>query len=223
MADVPVHQKRIVRKCNIAAKPVIIATQMMESMIDNPRPTRAEANDVANAVLDGTDAVMLSAETASGKYPLQVIKAMTEIIRSVEQHVSRIYHQSYQLNLQDSDFGSETIVNSACSIAKATNAKAIVGLTFSGYTACRIARNKPEADIFIFSANKKLLKQLNLVWGVRGFFYNKFVTTDGAFNDIEEILVREGHLRKGDVYISTGSMPIGAQKRTNVVKFNRVE
>lgn len=223
MEDVPVHQKRIVKKCNIAAKPVIIATQMMESMITNPRPTRAEANDVANGVMDGADAVMLSAETAAGKYPVQVIKAMTKIIRSVEQHVTSIYHQAFELNLQDPDFGSETLVNSACEIAKATNAKAIVGMTFSGYTAYRIARNKPIADIFIFSANRKLLKQLNLVWGVRGFFYNKFESTDTAFNDIGEILVREGHLRKGDVYISSASLPLGARKRTNVLKFNRVE
>ncbi len=223
MEDVPVHQKRIVKKCNIAAKPVIIATQMMESMISSPRPTRAEANDVANGVMDGADAVMLSAETAAGKYPVQVIRAMTKIIRSVEQNVGGIYHQTYDLNLQDPDFGSETIVNSASDIARATNAKAIVGMTFSGYTAFRIARNKPEADVFIFSANKKLLKQLNLVWGVRGFYYNKFESTDKAFNDIEEILVREGHLRKGDVYISTASLPIGARKRTNVLKFNRVE
>jgi pyruvate kinase len=222
MEDVPVHQKRIVRKCNIAAKPVIIATQMMESMVNTPRPTRAEANDVANAVMDGADAVMLSAETASGKYPLETIQAMTKIIRSVEQQVSSIYNKSYPVDISKPDFGSETIVNNACSMAQSTNAKAIVGLTYSGFTAFNIAKNRPQAGIFIFSANRKLLVQLNLVWGVRGFFYNKLESTDATFNDIEEILVREGYLRKGDVFISTASMPLVARRRTNILKFNQV-
>ncbi|MFT5917377.1 MAG: pyruvate kinase [Flammeovirgaceae bacterium] len=222
MEDVPVEQKRIIRKSNIAAKPVIVATQMMESMIENPRPTRAEANDVANAVMDGADAVMLSGETAAGKYPVEVIQAMTKIIRAIEQNVSSIYNKFWEPDSTDQDFGSITIVNSACRIAKVSNAKAIIGMTSSGFTAFGLSRCRSEANVFIFTANKKLLSQLNLVWGVRGFYYNKFDSTDKTFADIEEILVREGHLRKGDVFINTASMPIGAKKRTNVVKFNIV-
>ena len=212
LQQVPIEQKRMVKKCNKAAKPVIIATQMMESMIENPRPTRAEANDVANAVMDGADAVMLSGETAAGKYPVEVIQAMTKIIRAVEQSASSIYHKYYQPDKDSEEFGSETIVNSACRIAQVANAKAIVGMTFSGFTAFKISRNRPEADVFIFSANKKLLGQLNLLWGVRGYYYNKYESTDRTFADMEEILVREGHLRRDDVYLTTASMPIGARK-----------
>ncbi|MGB0524115.1 MAG: pyruvate kinase [Flammeovirgaceae bacterium] len=222
LEEVPVEQKRMVKRCNKAAKPVIIATQMMESMIENPRPTRAEANDVANAVLDGADAVMLSAETAAGKYPVIVIQAMSKIIRSVEQNATSIYNNYYKANTDSEEFGSEAIVNSACRIAQVGNAKAIIGMTFSGFTAFKISRNRPTADIFIFSANKKLLSQLNLLWGVRGYYYNKYESTDRTFDDMEEILVREGHLRRGDIYLTTASMPIGAKKRTNVVKFNTV-
>ncbi len=221
MEDVPIEQKHMVQKCNRAAKPVIIATQMMESMIDNPRPTRAEANDVANAVYDGADAVMLSAETASGKYPLQTIQHMTNIIRSVERE-NAIYHKYYTIGQDDDDFESEVVVDQACRIAQATRAKAIIGMTDSGYTAYMIARHRPEADIFIFTAKKPLLQTLNLVWGVRAFYHNKFTSADETFTELENILVKDGLLRKGDTYVNLASIPLNAKKRTNMVKISVV-
>ncbi|MEN7548654.1 pyruvate kinase [Rapidithrix thailandica] len=222
MEDVPMYQKQIVSKCNEASKPVIIATQMMESMIENPRPTRAEANDVANAVIDGADAVMLSAETASGKYPLQTIQHMSAIVRSVEQQAD-IYHKYYKDEKGDADFGSKVVINSAVHLTELTNANAIIGMTNSGFTAFQIAKHRPLANIFIFTSNRPLLNTLNLVWGVRAFYYNKQESTDQTFADVEEILVKEGLLRKGDVYINVASMPLKAKKKTNTVKFTVVE
>lgn len=221
MQDVPIAQKMLIRKCNKAAKPVIVATQMMESMIENPRPTRAEANDVANAVFDGTDAVMLSAETAAGKYPVQTIQAMTNIIRSVELE-ENIFHKYYENTIGEDNFHSNIIVESACQMADITNAKAIIGISGSGFTAFRISRHRPEADIFIFTENKKLLKTLNLLWGVRAYYYNKFSSAEDTFGELENILVRNGHLRKGDTYITTASLPLNTQKRTNMVKMSIV-
>ena len=223
MEDVPMLQKRIVQLCNHNSKPVIIATQMMESMIEKPRPTRAEAGDVANAVLDGADAVMLSAETASGKYPVQTIQAMTKIIMSVERQAQQIYHKYYELDPTDPDFKSTVIVESACRMASTTNSKALVGITTSGFTAYKIARHRPEADIFIFTPNKKLLNILSLVWGVRAYYYNKRESTDGTFADLKAILIKEGHLRKGDLFINTGSMPVTLRRRTNMMKISVVE
>ncbi len=221
MQDVPIAQKMLIAKCNRAAKPVIVATQMMESMIENPRPTRAEANDVANAVFDGADAVMLSAETAAGKYPVQTIQHMTSIIRSVELQ-KNIYHKYYKNDFNDENFHSNIVVDSACQMADTTHAKAIVGISGSGFTAFRIARHRPEADIFIFTENKKLLKTLNLLWGVRAYYFNRFTSADETFEELEDILVRDGHLRNGDTYIITASLPLNTQKRTNMVKMSIV-
>ncbi|MEM1136472.1 MAG: pyruvate kinase, partial [Bacteroidota bacterium] len=222
MEDVPMHQKMIVKKCNEKARPVIIATQMMESMIENPRPTRAEANDVANAVLDGADAVMLSAETASGKYPIQTIQSMTKIIRAVESSAD-IYNKYYVPDLNDSNFPSAVLIESSCKMASDTRAKVIVAMTNSGYTAFNLSRHRPEADIFAFTDNKSLLTTLNLVWGVRAYFYNKRHSTNATFQDMQEKLMKEGHLQKGDVFINTASMPFEAHKKTNVVKIGIVD
>ncbi len=220
MEDVPMLQKEIIKKCNIASKPVIVATQMMESMIDNPRPTRAETNDVANAVIDGTDAVMLSAETASGKYPVQTIQHMTSIIQSVEKSAD-IYHKYYKHDLSEPDFASNILVDSACNMAQMTNAKAIIGMTYSGFTAFLIAKHRPQSDIFVFTSNKKLLNTLNLVWGVRAFYYSKMISTDGTFKDLEQFLLKAGYLRKGDTFINTGSMPLKERGKTNMVKISK--
>ncbi|GIV40081.1 MAG: pyruvate kinase [Thermonema sp.] len=222
--EVPVVQKMIVDKCKRAAKPVIIATQMMESMIQNPRPTRAETNDVANAVIDGADAIMLSAETAVGKYPLEVIKSMVRTIHFTETHIKSIYHQNLEVaNQQSPDFIHHSLVAAACTLAKHTNAKAIVGMTHSGFTAFRTASHRPEADIFIFTSNRQLLTALNLVWGVRAFYYDKYESTDTTFQDIEDILRERGFIREGDVIIKMASMPIKARKKTNTLKINIVE
>lgn len=222
MEDVPMEQKRIVAKCKAAGKPVIIATQMMESMIENPRPTRAEANDVANAVFDGADAVMLSAETASGKFPVQTIQHMSNIIRVVEQNAD-IYHKYYPLDAKEGTFLSKVVVENAVKMADTTKARAIICRTSSGFTAFQVARHRPHADIFVFTANKTLLNILNLVWGVRAFYYNKFESTDQTFADQQDILVKAGHLRKGDVTINLASMPLKSKKKTNMMKISVVE
>ncbi len=221
MEKVPMYQKRIVELCNAAAKPVIIATQMMETMIDNPRPTRAEVNDVANAVYDGADAVMLSGETATGKYPIQVIQVMNRILLEVERE-EHIYNKEYSADPRDIHYGSDRIVAGAVRLAEMTHAKAIVGLTSSGFTAFKLARHRPKARIFIFTPNKSLLTTLNLVWGVQAYHYSKFVSTDETFADIEETLVKDGHLRKGDVYINIASMPMSERRKTNMMKFSIV-
>jgi pyruvate kinase len=221
LADVPMEQKKIIIKCNQAAKPVIVATQMMESMITNARPTRAEAGDVANAVIDGADAVMLSAETASGKYPVLTVQYMKEIIKAAEKHPN-IYHKFYAGSATDKDFNSNIIIDNACRIARAGECKAIVGMTYSGFAAFRISRHRPTADIHIFTANKQLLYILNLVWGIRTYYYGKIETTDTTISAFENILINAGHLRKGETFVSTGTIPIQSRLRTNMVKFNIV-
>ncbi len=221
--EVPIHQKSIVQKCKRAAKPVIIATQMMESMMSNPRPTRAETNDIANAVVDGADALMLSGETAAGKYPELVVRSMSKTIQMVEERIRKIYHKNFDLEADSRTFYSDSLVAAACTLAKQTNAKALVGMTSSGYTAFRVSSHRPEAHIFIFTSNKPLMNTLNLVWGVRTIFYDKFDSTDATFQDIQDILVEEGHLQKGDVFIKMASMPIKKKQRTNTLKISIVD
>lgn len=222
MEEVPMAQKMIVEKCNKLAKPVIIATQMMESMIENPRPTRAETNDVANAVMDGADALMLSAETAAGAFPVEVIRSMVKTITSVERQAN-LYFKHELPDQNDPLFYNNTLILAACRLAKASSAKAIIGMTQSGYTAFKLASHRPKADIFIFTSNRPLLNTMSLIWGVRGYYYDKEVSTDDTFSDIEEILKEKGHIKSNDVFITTASMPIHAKGRTNAVKLNIVE
>ena len=218
MSDIPIIQKNLVKKCNIAGKPVIIATQMMESMTENPRPTRAEVNDVANAVMDGADAVMLSGETASGAFPIQTVHQMSKIINSIEHKFPSIYNKYYEVDLNKEHFISDTVIQTAIEMAKSTKAKAIIAMTYSGSTAFRLAKHRPQADIFIFTANKSLLTTLNLLWGVRTYYYNKDESTDHTFADVEEILVKENFLSEGNVFINIASMPLRKRGRTNTVK-----
>jgi pyruvate kinase len=217
MEDVPMVQKMIVNKCNEQFKPVIIATQMMESMIENARPTRAETNDIANSIIDGADALMLSAETAVGKYPIHVIKSMSKTIQSVE-NKAEIYFKHRRLDPASDTYYNNNLILSACRLARDTGAVAITGLTESGYTAYRIAGNRPKAHIFIFTHKKTLPFTLNLVWGVRSFYYDNMASTDITFKDIEEVLREKGCLNKGEVFINTASMPIQARHRTNSLK-----
>lgn len=219
MEQVPMIQKMVVEKSNRAAKPVIIATQMMESMIVNPRPTRAETNDIANAVIDGADCLMLSAETAVGAYPVETIRSMNLTIRTVETNAD-IFNKGYVLNPHSPYFCNDSLVANACNLARDTNARAIIGMTKSGYTAFQLAKYRPKSDIFIFTENYKLLYTLNLVWGVRGFHYDKFESTDATIADIKETLLEGGYIDKGDVFINTASMPINEQKRTNMIKLS---
>lgn len=222
MEDVPLAQKMIVEKCNAACKPVIIATQMMESMIENPRPTRAEANDVANGILDGADAVMLSAESAAGSYPVESVQSMSRVISSIEKH-DKIYHKYGHVSKESETFMSDNLVQTACRLAEETNAKAIVGMTKSGYTAYRLASHRPKAGIFIFTGYQPLLETINLVWGVRGYYYDKYESTDKTFADIERMLKKDKHVKAGDTIILMASMPIKEKNRTNMLKVTVVE
>jgi pyruvate kinase len=219
MEEVPMLQKMIVRKCNEVGKPVIIATQMMESMITNPRPTRAETNDVANAIIDGADAVMLSAETASGQYPILTVQSMARICRSVEKQASNIYSKVVK---DDESTYSDSVIATACSLADHTHAKAIIGLSQSGYSAFRIAAHRPKADIFVFTSNKSFLTRSNLIWGVKTFYYDKFNSTDETIEGIKNFLVKEGYLQKGDLYVTTASMPVTGKQHSNMLKLGKV-
>jgi pyruvate kinase len=225
LEEVPLIQKDIVRKCIRASKPVIIATQMMESMIHSATPTRAETNDVANAVLDGADAVMLSAETSVGDYPVEAIKTMERIVRHIEAQDDLIYNKGEG----PEDIGQRTYPTDVICFTAARmslhvkNAKAISSMTRSGYTAFKLASYRPKANIFIFTNNQPLLNTLSLVWGVRGFFYDKFVTTDETIHDVNEILKAKGYVKTGDIVVNTASMPIQEKSMTNAVKISKVE
>ncbi|MBN3583491.1 pyruvate kinase [Algoriphagus aestuarii] len=221
MEIVPLWQKKIVEKCKLACKPVIIATQMMESMIVNPRPTRAETNDVANAVLDGADAVMLSAETASGKYPVNAVKAMSSIIGYLEAN-AEIYHNLYKIPEDDETFLSNNLILMASRLSRNVKAKAIVGITSSGFTGFRIASHRPLANIFVFTSKKSLITQMSLVWGVRAYYYDKVVSTDATFEDIENMLKADNHVNTDDIIINTASMPLKGEGRTNMLKIHVV-
>lgn len=222
MEDVPMVQKRITNKCNEAGKPVVIATQMLETMIENPRPTRAEINDVANSILDGADAVMLSAESAAGKYPIEAVECMSDTIGSIEERASVIFNKFWE-SKESKTRMNDMLVAAACKLSNTVNAQAIVGMTKSGYTGFSLSKNRPEAQIFIFTDNRKLLKVMNLVWGIRGFYYDKMNGIDETFDDILGILKEKGHLKSGDVYINTASMPLHWQERTNMMKLNVVK
>ena len=225
--EVPMIQKMIVEKCNKAGKPVIVATQMLESMIESPRATRAELNDVANSVLDGADAVMLSAETASGKYPILAVDTMSRTIEKVEESSKNIYfkHTAFVNQGFVADQINDDVVMSACRLARDTNAAAIIGITRSGYTSFRLSHHRPKAKLFIFTSNRMLMNQLALYWGTKVYFYDKDqgVSTDDLIEDIKQFLIAKGELQKGDVFINTLSIPVSKQRKTNTVTLSVVE
>ena len=222
MESVPLFQKKIVEKCNKAFKPVIIATQMLESMIDEKTPTRAETNDVANAVLDGADAVMLSAESATGKYPILSVKSMDKIIFSVEKNSDVIYNKFFEKNKKLIDRENDSLIRSACRLSKLINAKAIVTMTKSGYTGFRVSGHRPKASIFIITNNRSLLNVMNLVWGIRGIYYDKTDYIDNTLENIQSLLIENKFLKKRDKYIITASMPSHWKGHTNMMKVNVV-
>lgn len=222
MEEVPMVQKMLVEKCNKASKPVIVATQMMESMIESPRPTRAETNDVANAVMDGADALMLSAETAAGKYPIEVIRSMVRTISSVEKN-PHIYFNYRESDPKADSFVNDSLVLSACKLAKDVDAKAIVCMTYSGYTAFKASSHRPNTNVFVFTGNNTILNTMSLVWGARTYFYDKMASTDVTMEDVENILKRDGHVKSGDSLIVLASMPIHERNRTNTIKLNVVK
>ncbi len=224
--EVPMIQKMIVDKCNRAGKPVIVATQMLESMIESPRPTRAEVNDVANSVLDGADAVMLSAETASGKYPLLAVQSMTKTIEQVEQTGDVYYKWHTHVNQNPGeDRLNDNVVMSACRLARDTSATAIIGITRSGYTSFRLSHHRPKANLLIFTSNRRLMNTLGLYWGTQCHYYeaDEDASTDELINDIKQFLVERGELSSGDVFINTLSMPISKHRKTNALKLSVVE
>ncbi|HXB40612.1 MAG TPA: pyruvate kinase [Bacteroidia bacterium] len=221
MEEVPLLQKMMVVKCINAGKPVIIATQMMESMITSYTPTRAEVNDVANAVLDGADAVMLSAETSVGKYPVKVIEYMRRIIRQVENQDS-IYYRDHEPELKTNTFITDSICYNACKLARQAGVKAIISMTHSGYTAYKLASHRPKAHILIFTDNKTLLTALSLVWGVRGYYYNKYESTDQTINDLKDYIKNEKLVRQDDLVINIASMPMKEKGRTNMMKLSYI-
>jgi pyruvate kinase len=218
----PALQKMIITRCIQKSKPVIVATQMMESMITNPSPSRAEVTDVANAVLDGTDAVMLSGETSVGSHPALVVEAMRKIIGEAEAH----YHSQVKRPQPDPDtetFLSDVLCLAAPRLAEDVNANAILGLTVNGYTAFKISSYRPKAAIYIFSDKPHMLSTLSMVWGVKCYLYTKFTTTDETIEDVNALLKEKGVIQTGDIVINTGSMPLHKRFRTNMLKITVIE
>ena len=217
MESVPLIQKRLVQKAKKAHIPVIIATQMMETMIDNQVPTRAEVNDVANSIMDGADAVMLSGETAMGKYPVEVIQQMRRIIENVENSPLITPPEQYAQCINER-FISKTICHQAALLASNIEAEVITTLTDSGFTAFHISSWRPEANILVFSSNKRILAMLNLLWGVKGVYYDRFVSTDQTIADINNLAQERGYLKEGDYAINITSMPVRERGMANTMK-----
>src|SRR6201994_3672889 len=223
MEEVPLLQKMIARKCRDASKPVIVATQMLESMITTPRPTRAEVNDVANSVLDGADAVMLSGETSVGEFPVIVIETMAKIVRNVEELGYPFHTTIDHVNTIPANFLSDALCGSAVYLAEHTNAAGIVAMTTSGYTAFEISSYRPKASTYIFTSNKQLLNALSLVWGVRAFYYDQLESTDKTISDVNNMLKAGNLIQAGEVVINTASTPIGKQGKTNMLRVSVIE
>ena len=222
--QVPVIQKDIIRKCMHRAKPVIVATQMMESMLERTKPNRSEVSDVANAVLEGADAVMLSGETAAGLYPTLVVETMSKIILEVERTLYN-YDRDDILEPQphSPSFISDAICYNACQLAKDSRAHALVGMTQSGYTAFMLSSYRPKTPLYIFSKERTLISQLSLSWGVRAFYYAEEESLDDIIFDQIEILKERGFVKKDDIVINTGSTPVHMHLHTNTIKITKVE
>ena len=222
--QVPLIQKQLIRKSLHRAKPVIVATQMMESMIDRSKPNRSEITDVANAVLEGADAVMLSGETATGQHPVLVVETMRKIIMQVER-------TDYRYNLEDElipqphspSFLSDAICYNACKLARDAKADALVGMTQSGYTAFMLSSYRPQSPLFIFTKEKTLVNQLSLSWGVRAFHYSEEESLDDIIKDQIEILQERGFVKSGDVVVNTGSLPVHLHLPTNMLKITKID
>ena len=221
---VPMIQKEIIRKCMHRAKPVIVATQMMESMMDRVKPNRSEITDVANAVLEGADAVMLSGETAAGQHPVLVVETMSKIIKEIE-NTAYSYDREELLKPQSHSpsFLSDAICYNACKLALDVNADALIGMTQSGYTAFMLSSYRPKAPLYIFTKERSLLNQLCLSWGVRAFYYAEEESVDDIINDQITILQERGFLQSGDVVINTGSTPVDLHLPTNMIKITRID
>ena len=221
---IPLIQKELIRKCIHRAKPVIVATQMMESMIDRVKPNRSEITDVANAVIEGADAVMLSGETATGQFPVLVIETMRKIISEVEENGYK-YNRSEDLKPQphSPSFLSDAVCYNASKLSEDSNANALVGMTQSGYTAFMLSSFRPQSPLFIFTKKKSLVNQLSLSWGVKAFYYDKEESLDEIIKDQIQVLKAQGFVNTGDVVVNTGSTPIQLHLPTNMIKINKVD
>ena len=220
---VPVYQKMIVEKCIANSKPVVIATQMLESMTKNPSATRAEVNDVANSVIDGADAVMLSGETAVGKHPKKTVDTMRRIIKDIEKSEHSISKNKPEKTLQNNNrFVSNAICSNACDIAEKVKARAIITVTYSGYNTIKTSSFRPTAFIYAFTNNHTILNTLSLVWGVQGFYYDRGATTDQTIQETKNMLKRSKFIKKGDLVINLASMPAQERGKTNMMKLSKV-
>lgn len=225
ISRVPSAQKMIIHKCRAAARPVITATQMLESMIDNPRPTRAEASDVANAVLDGSDAVMLSGETAVGKHPVRVVEVMDRIVREAEQHWA-LYRRPIDLHphrTEGADDITESISFSTCQLAEQIGAAAIACLTASGTTARNIARHRPSMPVYAFTDDERVVGQLGILWGTQAFHIPSQKDTDAGVNIVHRILREQGLVQPGGEVVITAGMPLPEKGRTNMMHVSRIK
>ena len=220
--EVPLIQKKLIHRAKTARIPVIVATQMMETMITSLTPTRAEVNDVANSVMDGADAVMLSGETSVGNYPVQVIERMTQIIEAVEDSpLIQVPQNTPQIRTKR--FITKTICRHAAQMANVIEAKAISTLTNSGYTAFQISAWRPKAHILVFTSNRRILTQMSLLWGVKSFYYDKFVSTDDTVADVNNIAKERGFVAKGDFLINLAAMPVIDKGMVNTLRVSEIE
>jgi pyruvate kinase len=221
-AAVPLIQKEIVEKCINFQKPVIIATQMMESMVSNFRPTRAEATDVSNAVLDGADTLMLSEETAMGKYPVKVVESMHRIIQETEKKKYN-YNRGNPPATDSPRFVRDSVCFSAARLAEVIGAKAIITFTEHGRTAYTISGYRPKADIYAFTRHRHLLSALSLLWGVRSFYFTEMSDINTAIDKSIELLKKKGLVNTGDYVIHVGSIPMSITHKTNMLKVTKIE
>ena len=219
--EVPLNQKLLVKKAKKARKPIIIATQMMESMIDSLTPSRAEVNDVANSIMDGADAVMLSGETSVGKFPVEVINTMERIINRVED--SPLIKSPFSApELKSKRLLTKSVCFHAASVANELNASAICTLTNSGYTGWMISSLRPSSVILVFTSNKRILSQLNLLWGVKCLFYDNFVSTDTTIAEVNKMAVENGFIKKNDYVINLSAMPIVEKGEVNTLRVSKI-
>jgi pyruvate kinase len=220
--EVPLHQKAIIRRCNMAGKPVITATQMLQSMIENPRPTRAEATDVANAILDGTDAVMLSGETAIGRDPVCVVEMMTKIARIVEEKMLKWTDPAGFADVKHVNPVTDAISEATCTIAKDLDVHLILTSTWSGYTARQVAKERPRKPIVAMTPSELTARQLALTWGVLPVLVPQYDDTDEMLEIMARTVLESGLGQVGDLVVVTGGIPLGGGGRTNFVKVHRL-
>jgi len=225
MEEVPAIQKNLVERARYFAKPVIIATQMMETMINSLTPTRAEVNDVANSVLDGADAVMLSGETSVGKYPVDVVKNMSKIINKIENtdfYRTKNTIIEKEFNCVDERFITDRICLAAVRVAKTTDVQAIITLTYTGYTAFQISSHRPNSHIIVYSSNRRVITMLNLLWGVRAFFYDMQKSTDETIVQVNTLTYNSGFAEQGDMVVNINAMPAHEGGMTNTLRLTTV-